>query len=206
MSVTAYEWLQRVNRYMLIVPNYGFCFLRVQKCGQTTVGRRLLMEESGEEIMAHDTDPHGFEHYVFGSVSGHFKTHAIVRNPWDRFVANWKHMLAKGKSVSEDLTEFVRSGWWRNAEYTDWMQFRPCSYYTHMRGEKMVDHVYPFEDFEASAREILGHIDFEPDKVPVTNKTVHRHYTTYYNDETIEAVANEYREDIENFGYQFGED
>jgi hypothetical protein len=68
--------------------------------------------------------------------------------------------------------------------------------------EPGVTHLLRFENLEKDFKIIQDIFQcYEP--LGMLNKINHDHYRTYYNDETRQAVAEMFKEDIEAFGYEF---
>jgi hypothetical protein len=135
----------------------------------------------------------------YGSIEDFFKF-GVIRNPWDRAISYhfWKGYKSFNKNIfMNNLIERNRNN------------YRPKSCVDYFCVKKYNDHkldyVIRFENIQQDFNIVCDKIGIPRQQLPHKNKSRHKHYTEYYDDETREIVAKKYAKDIEYFGYKFGE-
>ena len=135
-----------------------------------------------------------------GSPKKYFKF-AFIRNPWDRAVSHWKYAV-KDWGFKENFSSFLDIVL-RDA--SKMITFNQLDWITNKKNEVKVDFIGRFENLQEDFDKICDKIGVPKQQLSHRNASKHKHYTEYYNKETIQIVAESYAEDIKHFGYEFGE-
>ena len=138
---------------------------------------------------------------------------SIVRNPWSRFLSEYIWQGGNFKTAIEtkwgnkdiSFEDFCKSDF---SWYPEYEKSCLCktqySYLVDNKRNICVKKIIKFENLQEEFLDVFNKIDIPKIKIPHRNKTEHRPYWEYYNDETKEIVAERFKEDIEFFGYKFG--
>lgn len=192
----------------MIIHNYKCIFIHCQKCAGETI--ELVL--SGRADKGYRGDP--FE----GSPEKHFSvkqciekygediwrnyfTFSFVRNPWDR-VISWikyrdkRYGIYGGEINSTIIKRDLNQYYDQSNLYFELLA---------LNTPNVVNFIGRFENLQEDFNIICDKIGVPEQTLPHENKSKHKYYTEYYNDETREIVAERYAKDIEYFGYKFGE-
>jgi len=133
----------------------------------------------------------------------------FVRNPFDRAVSVYLNKLLKeGTNVSSSLgklgvgsfKDFVLC--LRNLDLTCNKTDRHIREQHSFLPEGM-DFIGRLENIQEDFNTVCDKIGIPRQELPQKNKTNHKHYAEYYDDEMREIVTEKYAKDIEYFGYEF---
>ena len=132
----------------------------------------------------------------------------FVRNPWDRMVSIWRMSFSYHHNTP-DFKNYVKSiptfEWMEVSDFEKpqnevWLH-KYSSMYEFTQGS---DFIGKLENLQEDFNTVCDKIGIPRQQLPHKNKSKHKHYTEYYDDETREIVAEKYAKDIEYFGYEFG--
>ncbi len=154
----------------------------------------------------------GHQKHIKSKKTKNYFKFTFVRNPFDRFVSTYFYFKKYGRDGCGDiemgnvvnrynsLKDFVIN--FDKIHKTEW-----C--YPHWKQQtnwiyKDIDFIGRFENLQEDFNIVCDKIGIPQQELPHRNKSKHKHYTEYYDDETRQIVAEKYAKDIEYFGYEFG--
>ena len=202
----------------MINHNQKYIFFHINKTGGTSVEHALGYTKKTANLW--QGKHHTFKWYKRAArkkigFENYFKF-TVVRNPWDRFLSLYKYRVKRGHpSFRRGVIPFKK---WGKKIYNGCPNFckgftlrepklyvKPqLNWITDANGNMVVDFICRFENFQEDFNAVCNKIGIPERTLPHVNKSKHKHYTEYYDDETREIVAEKYKKDIEYFGYEFG--
>jgi len=129
-----------------------------------------------------------------------------VRNPWDRAVSMWRHPYF-GDISFEDFCKRLRDDDFEPA--TLWHTQEIFYHLTDGSGHLVVDFVIRFERLQEDFDVVCDHLGIARRRLPLKAKAPREgvkkfgDYRYYYNNSTLDAIANKYKNDIDKFCYSF---
>ena len=166
------------------------------------------------------------EYVDYGHISAQqykqYFSFAFVRNPWARLVSEYLHKKLDNKYT---FKQFVFEGFPSKNDFSDAYRhvIPQIDFILNNKGEQIVNFVGRFENLTNDFRHVCQALKLESCKLPHKNSTssrrrsierkvrhlfrtekrIKKHYTEYYDQETIDKVADLYKSDIERFAYDF---
>ena len=192
----------------MISHNYKYIFIHVPKCAGTSIEKYLLNLEGIKRPERLSLLPQNIQnqYHLDSGIKGHafheefditfrekYFSFTFVRNPFDKVASeyNWDPQF---KNIS--FLEFLKTPKnWNIRHVNKQVEFI----------DKHIDFIGRFENLQEDFETVCDIIEIPRQELPHKNKSKHKHYTEYYDDETKQIVAEQYAKDIEYFGYKFGE-
>ena len=130
-------------------------------------------------------------------------TFSFVRNPWDWCISIY-HYISQTPS-HRGFNLYNRYGNFANYVKSSSQKHLQSDWFFDKENKPCVDFIGKFETLQQDFNTICDKIGIPRQKLPHKNKSNHKHYTEYYDDETRQIVAELYAKDIDYFEYEFGE-
>jgi len=143
---------------------------------------------------------------------------AVVRNPWSRFISGWRWLCRRAFDAKGNLgPDYYRTRSLRTilTELPDLLPAKSHDrrhlLWSHLdmlrdaQGQIIADRILRFESLSADFQSLCGEIGKNDSQLRHRNRTGGRPYWEYYDSETREMVGRMFREDIEHFGFKFGD-
>jgi len=135
-----------------------------------------------------------------------------VRNPYSRAVSMFRHESWDSVKTFRGFCMAIK-----RHEYPSgcakWHVSRITDHLVDADGELKVDYIIKLEDCQSGINKVCRSLDIKKQRLSHENQsgaerkkqTIDKHYTEYYNDVTRAIITDYFAQDIERFGYKFGE-
>jgi len=198
-----------------------FLFIHVPKTGGNSL-QNILREYSEDQIVCGAPHQDGIERFGLRNDRYNIEKHstlthyknvlsaevydslfklAVIRNPWERIIS---HYFSPHRSVNVwDRAAFIAL-----VESTPPMRHYICDNSQLVAPRQLaadIQYLIKFEDFENEFHHVCEMIGVPCKPLPVRNRSIHSHYSQYYDEALIDLVGVRFSEEIQLMQYHFGE-
>ena len=190
----------------MINHEHKVIFVHIPKTGGTSIEYALTGRASG-----HDHKTISDFESAYPKLFKQYLKFAAVRNPWDRLVSGFFYYKSGGNQSKYDKHLATKHGhsfqsFVKQIDSYGNRHFLKTQYsYINTDGKNMMDYILRFETLNEDFKKLAIHLNMQQTTLGIFRQSEHKHYTEYYDDETRDIVADKYAQDIDFFGYKFGE-
>ena len=191
----------------MINHKYKFIFVRVAKTASTSILEILPKPKHLCKNWKHDCMHIPMWHLKANldkNICDTYFKFAFVRNPFARAVSIATYWNAWSSCRGGPVFKFKDFFVGQLPEKVNSIHFL-SKYGLQYDFTKGCDFIGKVENIQEDFNIICDKIGIPRQELPHKNKSKHKSYTEYYDDETKSIVAEKYAKDIEYFGYKFGE-
>jgi hypothetical protein len=185
----------------------NFIYYDVPKAGSTSIREMLFPDPYyGNEIC---TVPCRYSVKEKIIEEKEYKTFSFVRNPYDRMVSVFSHF---NKNFNMKDYEHISAAFGFEPETIDtfkgFVKMSIAHQNHHWQPQTCfvpedVDFIGKIENFQRDFDTVCDMIKISRMNILHSNKTNHKHYSTYYDEETYDLVTKRYSDDLKRFNYNF---
>ena len=181
----------------MIIDKHKALFIHIPKNAGTSI--ETLFANNSFKIQP---GKHDNIHEIKRRFPNAYNTHrkfTIIRNPYDKMVSWYSYLKGnalENVSAKPDIIEFND---WIKDPLQFWHADEPISFLDpqHTWVDETVE-IIKFENLNKELNEFFG----EEIDLPMTNKSNHNHYSTYYNRESLDIIYGRYKEDFKKYNYK----
>ena len=180
-----------------------FNFIHINKTAGTSVKRALKLPPSNHKTASEIIKVIGIEQW---ENSFNF---TVVRNPWDKVTSHYFHRVKTNqtglKEAPIDFNEWVKLTYGCQDEryYNNPKMFMPqLDWITAEDDAILVDFICQFESLKEDFLYVCERLGVNA-TLPHEKSTCRESYNKYYNQESMDIIADWFEKDIQKFGYTF---